>query len=229
MAKPKRIVLIRHAESAANADLNILTHNPDHLIPLTEHGHSQSLQAGVDLLRLFGDETIHAYMSPYRRTRDTFEGIKLGAENRLRIRRAYEDPRIREQDFGHFKAAEAFRLIDSERASYGTFFYRIPDGESGADVYDRISNFLETLWRDFAKDHYPRNTLIVSHGLTIRLFLMRWFHWSVEQFEKLRNPLNCEHFVMTLEANERYRLETQLREYSPEEIELYKKRVCGKL
>jgi broad specificity phosphatase PhoE len=229
MAKPRRIVLIRHAESAANADLNILTNTPDHLIPLTDDGQRQTRQAGMDLLTLFGNETVHAYMSPYRRTRDTFEGIKLGAENRLKFRRAYEDPRIREQDFGHFKAAEAYRLIDSERVSYGTFFYRIPDGESGADVYDRISSFLETLWRDFAKEHYPQNALIISHGLTIRLFLMRWFHWSVEQFEKLRNPHNCEHFVMTLDANGRYTLETQLREYSQEEIDQYKKRVCGKL
>jgi len=227
MARPKRIVLIRHAESAANADLNVLVNTPDHLIPLTDDGHKQTVRAGAELLKLFGNETIHAYLSPYRRTRETFEGIKLGAEDRLKINWAYEDPRIREQDFGHFRAAEAFRLIDSERTSYGTFFYRIPDGESGADVYDRISSFLETLWRDFAKDDYPENALIVSHGLTIRLFLMRWFHWSVERFEKLRNPLNCEHFVMSLGADGRFKLDTRLREYSPEETALYKSRFRG--
>jgi broad specificity phosphatase PhoE len=228
MARPKRIVLIRHAKSAANADLNIRCYTPDHLIPLTDEGHEQSLQAGAKLLSLFGTETIGAYLSPYLRTRATFEGIKQGADQRLKVARAYEDPRIREQDFGHFRALEAFPLIDSERASYGTFFYRIPDGESGADVYDRISSFLETLWRDFAKEHYPDNALIISHGLTIRLFLMRWFHWSVEKFEKLKNPSNCEYFVMDLGANGRYTLDRSPREYSPQEVEQYKTQFCRK-
>ena len=54
-----------------------------------------------------------------------------------------------------------------------SFYYRIPDGESGADVYDRVSTFLETLYRDFAKPDYPENTIIVTHGMTLRLFFMR--------------------------------------------------------
>lgn len=226
MAKPKRIVLIRHAKSAANADLNVLAHTPDHLIPLTVEGQEEALAAGKELLQLFAGETIHAYLSPYLRTRATFEGIKLGAEQQLQIACAYEDPRIREQDFGHFRAADAVPLIESERSSYGTFFYRIPDGESGADVFDRISSFLETLWRDFGQHDYPENALIISHGLTIRLFLMRWFHWSVEKFETLKNPHNCEHFVMTLGANGRYTLDNPLREYSPEETLQYKANLC---
>ena len=37
-----------------------------------------------------------------------------------------------------------------------------------------------------------RNVLIVSHGLTIRCFVMRFMHLSVEQFESLANPQNCD-------------------------------------
>ena len=146
----------------------------------------------------------------------------MGAEYELNITSEYEDPRIREQDFGHLRALEAFALIDAERAQFGTFFYRIPDGESGADVYDRISIFLDTLWRDFEKPDYPENALIITHGLTLRLFMMRWFHWTVEKFEILKNPFNCEHFVMNLQPNGKYDLETCLRKYSPEETEQYK-------
>lgn len=40
------------------------------------------------------------------------------------------------------------------------------------------------------------NLVIVSHGVTMRVFLMRWFKWTVEQFENLRNPKNCEIRVM---------------------------------
>ena len=32
----------------------------------------------------------------------------------------------------------------------------------------------------------------MTHGLTMRLFCMRWFHWSVEYFESLNNPDNAE-------------------------------------
>ena len=38
--------------------------------------------------------------------------------------------------------------------------------------------------------------LLVSHGLTMRLFCMRWFHWSVKFFETLRNPDNAETRVL---------------------------------
>lgn len=41
-----------------------------------------------------------------------------------------------------------------ERADYGHFFYRIPNGESAADAYDRISGFNESLWRQFGEDNF---------------------------------------------------------------------------
>jgi broad specificity phosphatase PhoE len=33
--------------------------------------------------------------------------------------------------------------------------------------------------------------LIVTHGLTIRCFVMRFLHLSVEEFDGLANPANC--------------------------------------
>jgi broad specificity phosphatase PhoE len=36
------------------------------------------------------------------------------------------------------------------------------------------------------------NFLIVSHGLTMRFVLMRYFRWSVEVFDQVWNPSNCE-------------------------------------
>ena len=78
-------------------------------------------------------------------------------------------------------------------------------------MYDRVSGFLETLHRDFAKDDYPENTLIVTHGMTMRIFLMRWFHWSVEDFEMLKKPAKCEIAIMEQMADGRYTLATELR------------------
>ena len=82
-----------------------------------------------------------------------------------------------------------------------------------ADVYDRISTFLETLHRDFIKNDYPKNCIIVTHGMTMRVFLMRWFHMSVEAFEFLRNPKNAQFVIMELQDNGKYKLTTELEKY----------------
>lgn len=50
------------------------------------------------------------------------------------------------------------------------------------------------------------NLVIVSHGVTMRVFLMRWFKWTTEQFEKLYNPHNCEVRVMQLGEGGEYSL-----------------------
>lgn len=62
-----------------------------------------------------------------------------------------------------------------ERADYGHFFYRIPNGESAADAYDRISGFNESLWRSFGEEDFPSVCVLVTHGLMSRVFLMKWY------------------------------------------------------
>lgn len=108
-------------------------------------------------------------------------------------------------------AAQA--ALAAERQRVGRFFYRMPSGESGADVYDRATSFLQTLYRQ--TDNFTRRKfdtyVIVAHGLFIRLLLMRYFRWSVEQFHRVTNLENCE--MCVLERNERgkYVLTTPLR------------------
>ena len=121
--------------------------------------------------------------------------------------RAFQDPRLREQDWGHLRGPEATQSIKRERDEYGTFWYRFPDGESGADVFDRVSLFLESLHRNFRRHSFPRNVVIVTHGLTMRLFVMRWFRRSVEEFESWANPGNCAYRVMERQGS-RYVLTT---------------------
>lgn len=109
------------------------------------------------------DDTLHFFTSPYRRTRETTEGIlatltsddpEPSAFKRDKIK-VYEEPRLREQDFGNFQPCSAeMERMWQERADYGHFFYRIPNGESAADAYDRISGFNESLWRQFGEDDF---------------------------------------------------------------------------
>ena len=128
------------------------------------------------------------YVSPYLRAYQTLEALDLGSL----VERVIEEPRLREQDWANFQIAGDIEDQKELRNAYGHFFYRFREGESGSDVYDRISSFMETLYRHWSRPDYAPNTLFVTHGLTMRLFCMRWFHWSVEYFESLNNPDNAE-------------------------------------
>ena len=202
--RPNRILLIRHGESQGNIDVNRYQTDPDYALELTPKGIEQARQAGEKIKAIIGVESLHVYLSPYVRARQTFQHLKTSIEPN--IEKVVEDPRIREQDWGHLRHPNENEEIRRQRDGFSTFYYRIPDGESGADVYDRVSTFLETLHRDFNKPYYPQNTLIVTHGVTLRLFLMRWFHWTVEEFENLRNPLNGLVVVMQRNEKDRYQL-----------------------
>jgi len=202
--KPNHIILIRHGESEGNFDKGLYLTIPDYALNLTEKGIEQARQAGTQIKETIGSESLYAYVSPFFRTRQTFQFLKKSLEEN--ILKSTEDPRIREQDWGHLRHPDDNEEIMQARDNFSTFYYRIPDGESGADVYDRVSTFLETLHRDFNKKEYPQNTLIVTHGLTMRLFLMRWFHWTVEEFENLRNPRNAQIVIMQKKSDGRYEL-----------------------
>lgn len=221
--RPKRIVLIRHAESEGNVDETMYMRKPDHRIELTDKGKAQAREAGKRLRDMLGpDETVYVYVSPYLRTMQTLYelGMAVGPDRVLGVR---EEPRIREQDFGNFQDA-TMRELKRERVGFGRFFYRFPNGESAADVYDRVTSFRETLRNDI---HFGRfncdargcrtedcTIVIVTHGLTLRVFLMRWYKWTTEMFSRLRNPGNAELVIMERGAGGRY---TMLNDHQDEE------------
>jgi len=206
--RPKRIILIRHGESEGNLDKSRYQTTQDFALRLTTVGIEQARKAGAQIQAILGDQKICVYSSPFFRTRETFQYIRESIESN--IAKAVEDPRIREQDWGHLRHPDDNKEIIEERDNFSTFYYRIPDGESGADVFDRVSSFFDTLHRDFEKPDFPENVLIVSHGLTVRLFLMRWFHWSVEEFESLRNPKNCQVIILEKQVDNHYKLISDL-------------------
>ncbi|KAJ5390711.1 uncharacterized protein N7496_001779 [Penicillium cataractarum] len=225
MGKPRMIILVRHAQSEGNKNRDIHQTTPDHRVKLTPEGHRQAQEAGRRLRDLLHpDDTLHFFTSPYRRTRETAEGMleSLTSDDpspspfpRHGIK-VYEEPRLREQDFGNFQPCSTeMERMWMERADYGHFFYRIPNGESAADAYDRVSGFNESLWRLFGEEDFASVCVLVTHGLMTRVFLMKWYHWSVEYFEDLRNINHCEFVIMTLNPdNGKYTLQNKLRTWS---------------
>lgn len=182
------IKLVRHAESRANVGEVSAHEIGDHLIPLTARGQEQARRAGATMGRDFVQQAL-IYVSPYRRARETLEGILAGAGldgDALRGMRVYDDPRLREVEHGY----EPIEPQEELRRTHGWFYYRFRGGESPADCYDRTSGFLESMMRQVERKGIE-NVLIVTHGLTLRCFVMRFLHLRVEDFDELANPSNC--------------------------------------
>ena len=196
--RPKRIVLVRHGFSEANNNFDILQHTPDNKIALTEKGVEQAKEAGRKLKKLLGKESIQFYVSPYKRTRQTYEYILESFKDNFSD--CIISSSLREQEYGNLQS-DMDKQFENQK-HVGEYFYRFKDGESGADVHARISIFLQYLFRRILSIDYHAwdNIVIVSHALTIKIFMMNFLNLSVKEFDNLKEPNNCEYWV--IEKNE---------------------------
>jgi broad specificity phosphatase PhoE len=182
------IKLVRHGESRANVGEVNSFEVGDHTIPLTPRGEAQARAAGP----VVGAEFIGSalvYTSPFHRARQTLQGLMEGAG--VTPATVYEDPRLREVEHGYTDVAAQ----EAMRKTHGWFYYRFQGGESPADCFDRTAGFLESMMRQ-AERKRAKHVLIVTHGLTVRCFVMRFLHLRVEDFDRMANPENCD--VITL-------------------------------
>ncbi|CAJ1992209.1 phosphoglycerate mutase [Leishmania donovani] len=99
-----------------------------------------------------------------------------------------EDVRLRDGDIGRYTSADELMHHLVERERYGRFFYRFPFGESGADVCDRVTSFLDAFQRERVEFPMDTSVVIITHGLTMRMFIKRWFYLTVETFHKMKSP-----------------------------------------
>ena len=177
----------------------------DHAIPLSDKGKEHSSLVGEVLSKHFQDrygekgvEKVRMWTSPYVRTRETGDRIAAALDGWLLDRR--EHILLCEQQFGLFNGVPDDQLPDrfpEEYALYskqvrfaGKFWARLPMGESRFDVATRVHQAFGTFHRD-ALRHGIKDIIVVSHGVTIRAFLMMWCHLSPEWFEGEANPRNC--------------------------------------
>ncbi len=206
MIKPN-IYIIRHAESHANTDPNLYKKVPDHEIPLTAKGREQARCLGKKIIwpAFEPREKTLIYTSPYVRSIETAKLSIISALDKLdgyhgEKYTIYEDPSLREQERNMFDPES----YTEKRDFMGSFFFRFPNGESGADVYDRCSAFLETLFRQ-AEKKKAGNVMVYTHGFTARILAMRLTHATYREFETWENPHNAQAmFCYYNEESERY-------------------------
>eukprot|EP00956_Cyclotella_meneghiniana_P035683 scaffold117010_cov26-Cyclotella_meneghiniana.AAC.1 len=227
---PNKLIMIRHGQSEGNVDETLYSTKPDNNMRLTKLGWDTAQMAGKALREELGQgESVHFIVSPYVRTVETFHGIVSAwvdpeefshlKDKNERLKGWYtrlmemglswhEDPRIREQDFGNYQDPDTIRKCKSERHKFGSFYYRFPHGESASDVFDRVSTFLDSLWRSF-ETQKSQNYVLVTHGISIRVFLARYFRYSIDQFNLLANPKNCEMVVLKHDNSGRLQLDSR--------------------
>jgi broad specificity phosphatase PhoE len=187
---------MRHAQSLGNVDELAYCRIPDHALPLTPQGEKEARKAGSAINELLIGKPVLIYASPYLRTLDTLRLLKIESQRD----QVFIEPRLREQDWGNLQDPAEQKVHKRLRHEFGHFFYRLPFGESGADVDDRVTAFLS----DLALDSRPDSTtlLIISHGLTIRLLCRRLFNWSIDLFESLSNLDTCEYRIVDFDGTQ---------------------------
>lgn len=162
-----RLILIRHAESVANAERRF-THGPHEL--LSERGRVEARERARFLRERFAPEALYA--SPFARAVETARLIGEVFELEAQI---VAD--LREQDFGQLRG-KPYSVLDQdpERARVGRWRYRPPGGETLEEVTRRAGPALDAI----AARHAGRQVLVVSHG-AVMAGLRAWVGASEEE------------------------------------------------
>lgn len=199
------ILLVRHAESAANFDHAVYDTTADHLIHLTDRGHEQATELGRFLKEWYANnppqQDVRLWCSPYKRTMLTMEGLRREMAdwpwNRdSRGQDVQYDERLREREWGPYSAYQYQegsalqkeneflhkyfnRIRNSEM---GRYFVRPSGGESIADVALRLRSFFNDLYFDM--NHGHKDHMIVMHGMAILAFVYAFTKIHPRFFDK---------------------------------------------
>lgn len=173
-----RVYLIRHAESLANVDKEVYHTTPDYDIPLTKKGEKDAIKLGKQYPLLIIADAI--YCSPYKRARQTAELAKFTS--------CFENPLLREREWGSLR--EEIESSEFDASKHFNFYYRPQNGESFADLYQRVITFFNMLKVTHDDDE---KIVVVTHGEWIKMALMYYFNHTVDYIEKNHtNVKNCE-------------------------------------
>ncbi|MHC1721028.1 MAG: histidine phosphatase family protein [Clostridiaceae bacterium] len=154
-------------------------------------------QAGIEEARVAeqfirGMEFGRIYMSPLKRAMQTAEIFKVSGET---------DDRLKEMNFGIFEGLsyeEASRKYPAEAKRWEEDFinYRIPDGESLMDVYERAADFMHSV----SEEKGP--VLVVTHAGIINCALCSIFG-SPEYYYRF-SAAHCRFTQISLERGFKY-------------------------
>lgn len=167
--------------------------------------------------------------SPYERTRQTSAQIEKALKARDIKFDKREELALREISFGLFDGLSDEELpiaLPREHAHYqkhvdfeGEFYAPMPMGESRVQVADRVKGVFGTIIRDNIPNPNTelerslgvgfriKNFVIVTHGVTLRTFIMQWMHHTPEWYEAEPNPHNASVTLISSDGKQPYSCE----------------------
>ena len=169
-----KIFLLRHGETAYNADNNRYCGRTD--IPLTAKGIAQAEEVKR---QLEGIELAAVYSSPLQRAYTTAH-IASGKE-------PIKDDRLIEADFGEWEGKTKEEFI-AEKESLWLDWMRDPavhraggTGETGAAIVARVDDFFQSL----VQDHAAGNIMVVAHNGINRLYMAHKLGMPLKNYRQL--------------------------------------------
>jgi probable phosphoglycerate mutase len=166
---------VRHGETTWNAERRFQT--PD--VPLSHRGREQASEIAGVLHEQTKAQIILA--SDYARTIETASIIN----QRLSLP-VVEEPALRERNFGIARGQLYADIGEETIARWREPHYRIEQGESWADVYERMGAFLERL----RAEPPAREMILVTHGGSMNIAMLYLDGKPINEFNLV--PLeNC--------------------------------------
>ena len=176
---------VRHGETPGNAERRF--QKPD--VPLSDTGRAQAIAVAQTLATTTHPDAILA--SDYARTMQTAAAIgeRLGLP-------VTEEPALRERNFGYARGQLYTDIGEATIALWRDPHFRIAEGESWADVHERVARFLESL-----RSAPPaRELILVTHGGSMSVALDYLAGKPIDTF--VITPLeNCALRTVVLETN----------------------------
>ena len=217
--RPKRIILVRNGTSESTGNYDLLKTVPDNKIHLTDVGIEDAKRAGKKIKEIIKNESVRFYVSPYQRTKETYEYIAQELKDNKSTLQYH--PSLRGQEYGNFQSDMKEQFEKQKKV--GVLYYRFRDGQSGNDVATETSIFLANLFREYSSFDYEQcdNAILVTHSLTIQFFILNFFKLPIEEYDKFRLPDFGEVFVLEKNERGRYKLLTDI--YLPPYLNQYRK------
>ena len=154
------LYIVRHGQSVHNEAGDSEPYPvPTYRYGLTRTGVEQSKEAGVLLREMLGEEGVSFIVSDYERTKQTFEQISQAFVGHLDME-VHVEPILRERERRGFNTPMAGEQM--------SLFYRDDidggQGETGAELYDRMYAFWTGLKLRAALGELKENVVLVGHG-----------------------------------------------------------------
>lgn len=194
---PTMLLLVRHGQSLANlafteaeaaGRLDAAVPLPDAAVDLSPLGRQQSAALGRWLAQHPGHQPELVCCSPFLRAKRSWQFARQAAATcGVILPPVTLDARLGDRAMGRFELmtnaaiAARFPAEAARRASLGEYAYRPPDGESFADMADRVAPFLSDLRREAS----GRRVLVMAHDATVLLLRLLLEHRPTGEIVRL--------------------------------------------